>query len=269
MQHQPDSDRRLRHAFVGVGAGIFASHRRAFSLPTVEVVGVSDVNRAAADEQAEELGCPSFTDHRALIESTCPDVVVITTPHPFHAEVAIAAFEAVCHVLTEKPMSVHVGEAEAMIEAADRAGRLLAVSFQFRHRPEIVAAKRLITEGRLGQIQRVDVLAAWTRAESYYRSSPWRGSWRGEGGAVLLNQAPHNLDGMCYLVGMPSRVVGWTRTRLQPIEAEDTAHAIMEWPDGALGTVHVSTAEADVGDRIEILGTAGQVTIGDGRLDFQ
>jgi predicted dehydrogenase len=266
---QPANDRPLRHAFVGVGAGIFASHRLAFSLPTVEVVGVSDVNRAVADERAEELGCPAFSDHRELIASTRPDVVVITTPHPFHAEVAIAAFEAGCHVLTEKPMAVHVGEADAMIDAADKAGRLLAVSFQLRHRPELMAAKRLITEGRLGQIQRVEVLAVWTRGERYYRSSPWRGSWRGEGGAVLLNQAPHNLDGMCYLVGMPSRVVGWARTRLQPIEAEDTAQAMLEWPDGALGTVHVSTAEADLGDRIEIVGTAGQLTIGDGRLDFQ
>ena len=269
MNQQSSPDTPLRHAFVGVGAGIFAAHQRALTLPTVEVVGVSDVNQALAEERAEELGCPAFADHRAMIAATHPDVVVIMTPHPFHAEIAIAALAAGCHVLTEKPMAVHVGEADAMIEAAERNGRLLAVSFQFRHRPEIVAAKRLLSEGRLGQLQRVDVLAVWTRAEGYYRESPWRGSWKGEGGAVLLNQAPHNLDSICYLAGMPSRVVGWARTRLQPIEAEDTAHAMVEWPDGALGTIHISTAEADIGDRIEILGTAGHLTITPGHLDVQ
>ena len=81
------------------------------------------------------------------------------TPHPFHAEIAIEALEAGCHVLCEKPMAVHVGEADAMIAAAARAERLLAVSLQFRHRPEVIAAKRMLDEGRLGQIQRVDVLA--------------------------------------------------------------------------------------------------------------
>src|SRR4051812_17680361 len=119
MQEEQGNAPRLRHAYVGVGAGIFGAHRRAITASGVEVVGVSDVNQAAADERAEELGCPAFADHRALLASTRPDVVVITTPHPFHAEVAIAAFEAGCHVLTEKPMAVHVGEADAMIAAAE------------------------------------------------------------------------------------------------------------------------------------------------------
>ena len=241
----------------------------ALALPAVEVVGVADTNRALADERAEELGCPSFGDYRALLARTRPDVVVIMTPHPFHAEIAIAAFEAGCHVLTEKPMAVHVGEADAMIAAAERAQRLLAVSFQFRHRPEVAAARRLIADGRLGEVQLAEVLAVWTRAERYYSGSPWRGSWKGEGGGVLMNQAPHNLDTLCYLMGMPSRVVGWTRTRLHAIEAEDTAHAIVEWPNGALGTIHVSTGEADVGDRVEILGTAGYLSVGMGRADLR
>src|SRR4051794_29522004 len=102
---QQQNDTRLRHAYVGVGAGIFGAHRRAIDASGVEVVGVSDVNRAAAEARAEELGCPAFTDHREMLARTRPDVVVITTPHPFHAQVAISAFEAGCHVLTEKPMA--------------------------------------------------------------------------------------------------------------------------------------------------------------------
>lgn len=264
----PVGGQRLRHAIVGVGAGIFGGHRPALKLPTVEVVGVADVNKALAEDRAEELGCPAFDDYRALLAETRPDVVVIMTPHPFHAEIAIAAFEAGCHVLTEKPMAVHVGDADAMIAAADRAQRLLAVNFQFRHRPEIVAARRLLDAGRLGKLQRADVLAVWTRADRYYSGSPWRGSWKGEGGGVLMNQAPHNLDTLCHLMGMPSRVVGWTRNQHHTIEAEDTAHAIVEWPDGALGTIHISTGETDVGDRIELLGTAGHLSIGMGRINL-
>jgi predicted dehydrogenase len=265
-----DSDRRpLRHAIVGVGAAVLGMHRPAFDLPTVELVGVTDVNAEHATQRAEELGCPAFADHRALLEATRPDVVIIMTPHPFHAEIAVAAFEAGCHVLCEKPMAVHVGEADAMIAAAARADRLLAINLQFRHRPEVIAAKQLIQESRLGQLQRVDVLACWTRAARYYRQTPWRGTWKGEGGGVLMNQAPHNLDLACHLAGPPSRVVAWARTRLQPIEAEDTAHAMLEWPDGALGTVHVSTAEADTGDRIEILGTGGRLVIRPGSLDVE
>jgi predicted dehydrogenase len=259
----------LRHAIVGAGAAVLGMHRPAFALPTVELVGVTDVNADLADQRAEELGCPAFADYRALLSQTRPDVVVIMTPHPFHAEIAIAAFEAGCHVLCEKPMAVHVREADAMIAAATRSDRLLAINLQFRHRPEVIAAKRLIQEGRLGQLQRVDVLACWTRAARYYRQTPWRGTWKGEGGGVLMNQAPHNLDLACHLAGPPSRVIAWTRTRLQPIEAEDTAHAMLAWPDGAIGTVHVSTAEADTGDRIELLGTGGRLVIRPGSLDVE
>lgn len=259
----------LTHAIVGVGAAVFGMHRPALDLPTVQVVGVTDVNQTVAEERGEELGCPTFPDYRSMLAASRPDVVVIMTPHPFHAEIAIAALEAGCHVLCEKPMAVHVGEADTMIAAAERAGRLLAVSLQFRHRPEVVAAKRLIDDGLVGELQRVDVLACWTRAARYYRQTPWRGTWNGEGGGVLMNQAPHNLDLACYLAGRPSRLVAWTRTRLQPIEAEDTAHAMLEWPGGAMGTIHVSTAEADTGDRIELLGTGGRLVIRLGSLEAE
>lgn len=269
MSDSAPASRPLRHAIVGVGAAVLGMHRSAFSLPAFQLVGVTDVNAAAAEARAEELGCPAYPDVANLIEQARPDVVVIMTPHPFHAELAIQALEAGCHVLCEKPMAVHAGEADAMIAAAERTGKLLAVSLQFRHRPEIVAAKQLLDEGRLGELQRVDVVACWTRAERYYRQTPWRGTWQNEGGGVLMNQAPHNLDLACHLAGPPSRVVAWTRTRLQPIQAEDTAHAMLAWENGALGSLHVSTAEAELGDRIEVLGTGGHMVIQMGRLDVE
>lgn len=156
-----------------------------------------------------------------------------------------------------------------MIAAAERTGRGPRQSASSFGTCEVVAAKRLLDAGRLGQIQRVEMVACWTRATRYYRQMPWRGTWKGEGGGVLMNQAPHNLDLVCHLVGSPNRVVARTRTRLQPIQAEDTAHAMLAWPNGALGSVHVSTAEANTGDRIEILQTGGCMVLRLGSLDVE
>jgi len=258
--------RRLRHVIIGIGAGVLGMHRPAWQLETVELVAGSDIDAEAGRRNADEVGCAFYTDHRAMLAETRPDVAVILAPHPFHASLAIDCLEAGCHVLVEKPMAVQVAEADAMIETAQRVGRLLAVNFQQRHRPEIQAARRLIQEGHLGKIQHLDMTAMWTRTAAYYRSGGWRATWAGEGGGVLLNQAPHDLDLICYLLGMPKKVFAWTRTLLHPIETEDTVQAMLEWPNGAIGSVHASTAEAGIPQRLEITGTGGSIQIAHGAI---
>ena len=265
----PSPAKRLRHVIIGVGASVLSMHRPALQLDTVELVGASDVDQARGQARAQELGCPFYADYRRMLAETRPDVGVIVTPHPFHAPIAIDCLQAGCHVLVEKPMAVHVAEADAMIEAAQRAGRLLAVNFQQRLRPEVRAVRALIDEGRLGQVQYLHMVATWTRTAIYYAVAPWRGTWAGEGGGVLLNQAPHNLDMVCYLLGSPARVAAWTRTRCHRIETEDTAQAMLEWPGGALGTLHVSTAEAGLGQRLDIVGTRGALQLGRGGPSFE
>jgi predicted dehydrogenase len=244
-------------------------HRPALSHEAVQVVGVCDINETALASIAAEFNCPAYTDHRRMIDETKPDVVVVMTPHRSHAPIAMDGLKAGCHVLVEKPIAVLIGEADTMIAAAKEANRILAVNFQQRLRPEIQVAHKLIHEGRLGQIQHVDIKMTWTRAAVYYRMSNWRGLWRGEGGGVLMNQAPHELDLLCYLVGMPSRVMAWTRTILHNIETEDTVQAMMEWDSGTLGSLHISTGEAGQPQRFEIIGTQGHLSIAPGRLDFQ
>ena len=272
MKHHSSAkpSRRLRHVVVGVGAGVLGMHRPALQLEAVELIAVSDVNEALGQQRAAELGCAFYADHRAMLSETQPDVAVILTPHPFHAAIAIDCLQAGCHVLVEKPMAVHVAEADAMIEAAQRAGRLLAVNFQQRRRPEVQAARRLIQEGQLGLVQHVDMAETCTRTATYFGLSSWRATWTGEGGGVLMNQAPHNLDLLCYLMGMPKRVVAWTRTLLHRTQTEDTAQAMLEWPGGTLGSLRVSTAEAGQPQRLEILGTGGDLRLdrGKGELDF-
>jgi predicted dehydrogenase len=204
-----------------------------------------------------------------MLAETQPDVAVILTPHPFHAPIAIDCLEAGCHVLVEKPMAIHVAEADAMIEAAAKANRLLTVNFQQRSRPEVQTARKLIQDGRLGEIQHVDMVEMWTRTAPYFQLASWRATWAGEGGGVLMNQAPHDLDILCYLMNMPSRVVAWTRTLLHQIETEDTVQAMLEWPNGALGSLHITTAEAGQPQRLEIVGTGGYLRIERGELVFE
>jgi len=256
----------LRVVVAGAAANIFAAHRRGLAAIGAEVVAVQDVNQERVEVVAAELGCPVRPTLAELLAEEA-DVAVILAPHPFHAELAIAALRTGKHVLTEKPMAVEVAEADRMLAEAERSGRTLAVVFQQRTRLEVREARRLIAEGFLGDLQRVDLLASWPRRTTYFEVAPWRGSWRGEGGGVLLNQSQHDLDLLCHLAGPPARVAGWTRTRMHRIEAEDTAHAMLEWPNGAIGSVHLSTVEVDVGQRIELTGTAGRLRVLPGRLE--
>jgi predicted dehydrogenase len=255
-------------AIVGVGANVFTMHAPALQRHSadIDVVGVADVNLSAAELRGEELGCPAFGDHRALLDATAPDVAVVLAPHSFHAQITIDCLRAGAHVLTEKPIAVEVAEADRMIAAAGAAGRLLAVNLQHRTRAEIRTARRLIAEGRLGRIQRVEMVAMWTRTRAYYRLASWRGTWLGEGGGVLMNQAPHNLDLVCHLAGLPRRVSAWNRTLFHAIQTEDTSMAMLEWPDGAMGTLLVSTAMAGEPERLLIAGTRGVLQIGPGGL---
>lgn len=258
----------IRYAVIGAGAAVFKLHLPGLRQDGAELVGVAEVDPTQRDRLSMELECPVFEDYRALLREAPSGVVVVLTPHPLHARMTLDALEQGCHVLVEKPMAVQVAEADAMIAAAARAGRLLAVNFQQRVRPEVRAAAQLIREGGLGKVQFVEMVESWMRTAAYYRMSPWRGTWRGEGAGVLLNQAPHNFDLLCYLLGMPARVSGWTRTALHRIETEDTVHAMLEWPDGAVGMVHISTAEAGASQRMEIVGTAGRLRIGKGTLSL-
>jgi predicted dehydrogenase len=258
----------VRFAVIGVGANVFNTHAAAIRANKLDVVGVADINLAAAEARAEELGCPAFATHQELLSATSPEAVAITVPHPFHADIAMDCLSAGAHVLVEKPIAVEVAEADRMIEAAARTRRILAVNLQHRTRDEIVAAKKLIQDGRLGTLLRIQMTAIWTRTARYYQLAGWRGTWRGEGGGVLMNQSPHTLDLICHLAGQPSRVVAWNRTQFHHIETEDTSMAMFEWPDGALGSLFVSTAQAGDAEQLEIGGTRGVLRLGPGGLRF-
>lgn len=250
-----DAGRPLRYAIIGAAANIAPNHISALNqLPQTHIAGMSDINAELGTKRATEAGCPFFGDHRDMLERVRPDVAVICAPHPLHAPLALDCFATGAHVLTEKPLAVDVAEADALIAAAASAQRVLAVNFQQRFRPAIEYMRRFIAEGELGPLVRVLCVEPWLRTDAYYRSATWRSTWRGEGGGVLMNQAPHTLDLLCHLTGLPRKVWGWTRTLGHATECEDTAQAMIEYPSGAPGYLHINTIEAGTGQRLTIVG---------------
>ena len=257
---------RLRYGIVGAGVVVSMHLPGIAAVDDAELVGITDLDEDRGRARAEEAGCAFFADRGELLAQS-PDVVVVCTPHPSHPTLAIEALESGAHVLVEKPIAIEVAEADRMVAAAARTSRILAVAFQQRFRPVIVRARELIERGEIGELVRVTVVDPWYRPESYYASAGWRGTWAGEGGGVLMNQAPHTLDLLCHLAGPPARVVGVTRRRLQPMEAEDTAAAVLELANGATGTLEVSTLEPGT-QRIELVGERGRIEIRGETISF-
>jgi predicted dehydrogenase len=256
----------LRYALIGAAAAIADRHLDALRLMASQIVGMADLDAERGAKKAANAGCPFFVDHGELLRVARPDAVVVCTPHPFHAEQAQDSLVAGAHVLVEKPMAIEVAEADAMIAMARRERRVLAVGFQERFRPAVQHARDFIARGELGPLVRVLSVEPWLRSAAYYRSSAWRGTWLGEGGGVLMNQAPHMLDILCHLVGMPEKVWGMARTRAHAIEAEDSAQAMFEYPNGAFGYVTASTAEAGTDRRLEIVGERASLKLVDEEL---
>jgi len=259
--------RTPRVAVVGAGANIWPFHERAIRAAGFELVAVHDVVAERAQLVGARAGCPA-TDSLDDLLAVESDVVSILAPHRHHHALARAALVAGRHVLVEKPITVTVDDARDLCAAALAARRLLAVCFQQRTRTELAEARRLIRSGALGELQRIDLLGIWPRPNAYFRTAPWRGSWRGEGGGILINQGQHDLDALCFLAGPPHTVHAITRTAIHPIETEDTAAALLQWADGAIGTVHLSSAELDVTSRIEVTGTGGRLRVRPGRLEL-
>jgi predicted dehydrogenase len=230
-----------------------------------ELAAVADINAERARHVAGEYGVPFFTSHEELIEAELADAVAVATPHYFHPPIAIDAFEAGLHVLSEKPIGVRIGMAERMVEAARRSGKVFSVMFQRRSEATVRRALQLVRDGELGEIRRTLLISPEYRSQAYYDSGTWRATWGGEGGGVLLNQAPHSMDVFVALGGMPSRVHGRCATLLHEIEVEDHAEAMLEYPNGASGYFYVSTCE--VGERIiEIVGDRGRMRLAGGKL---
>lgn len=257
-----------------VGLGNMGSvHARAFSEGGVkggELLAVCDVDAAKLEPYA---GLRRFSDSAELIRSGVVDAVLIATPHYAHTPISIDALGRGLHVLCEKPLAVHKADAERMLAAyAGRSSprQIFAAMLNQRTDPRYNELRGLVRSGELGALVRIHwTITDWFRPDVYYRSGGWRATWRGEGGGVLSNQCPHNLDLWQWMFGMPATVRAFCGFgRFHPIEVEDQVTAYLEYPGGATGVFVASTGEAPGTNRLEVAGDRGKVVIEGSTFSF-
>jgi predicted dehydrogenase len=259
----------IRFGLVGVGnmGATHARHLLEGRIPRGVLGAVCDMSPAA---RARYPGVPAFEDTPAMIESGLIDAVLIATPHFSHVPDGIAALQAGLHVLVEKPLAVHKADCERLL-AAYRPGRqIFAEMFNQRTDPLYAKLRAMIRGGELGALRRIQwTVTDWFRSQAYYRSGGWRATWAGEGGGVLLNQCPHNLDLWQWLFGMPDRVRAFASVgRYHDIEVEDDVTAWFGYRDGTTGVFIASTGEAPGTNRLEVVAEQGRVVIEGGKLAF-
>ena len=258
---------RLGIGVVGSSGVIGQKHAdEVATLSNTRLVAVHDLNSEVAKQQATEYGAQFYGSLDDLLAD--PEIVAITvaTPHPLHLSVALQAFSAGKHVLTEKPITSTPSEADSMVEAAKKAGVTLGVVYQNRFRPELLRIRELVENDELGEIYRTVLDSASYRSQAYYDSGGWRGTWNGEGGGVLLNQGIHYLDMFQWLGGMPVTVTGHVSALMHDIEVEDSASALLEYPNGAHGFIHCTTVQAPSQTRLELWGEKGGVVVTDEKV---
>src|SRR3954469_24994766 len=235
------------------------------------LTAVCDANPAAADRVAQKFpSVAKFTKYEDLLASGTCDAILIATPRSQHPLITDAAFAKNLHVLCEKPVAVRVSDARKTNELHKQHPNLkYGLVFQTRTVPIFQKIKQLIDDGELGEISRITWIAtAWFRTWTYYALGGWRGTWAGEGGGVLINQNPHNLDLLQWLPSMmPSRVTAIASLgKTHPIEVEDEVSAILEYPNGAIGHFVTTTGEYPGADRLEIAGDRGRLVTEKGAL---
>jgi len=259
----------IRIGIIGLG-GMGSHHARTIAegkVPGLELAAVADASPGRLDAFP---GLAAFTDGGELITRGGVQAVLIATPHYSHTALGIQALKAGLHVLVEKPISVHKADCERLIAAHTNPKQVFAAVFNQRTDPFFRKLHDLSTSGELGEIRRINwIITNWFRTAAYYGSGGWRATWAGEGGGVLLNQCPHNLDLLQWLFGMPSRVRAFCGLgRYHDIEVEDDVTAYFEFPNGATGVFITSTGEAPGTNRLEITGERGRLIYEDDLLRF-
>ncbi|MBM7837161.1 putative dehydrogenase [Alkalihalobacillus xiaoxiensis] len=214
---------------------------------------------------------PIFENEDAFFQSGLIDAVLIATPHYSHPRLAKKAFAAGLHVLCEKPAGVFTSEVREMNEAAAESGLVFSLMYNQRTKPIYQKLRELIQADKLGKIRRMNwIITDWYRSQSYYDSSSWRATWAGEGGGVLINQCPHQLDLWGWLIGKePARIRSFCSFgKYRDIEVEDEVTAYLEYDDGATGVFITTTGEAPGTNRLEVTGTKGKVVIEHEELSY-
>src|SRR5262245_4957706 len=249
----------IRIALVGCGK-VASIHAQALAaLPEAQFVAACDVSAERAEAFAAKYGVRPFTDLAAMLRESHPDAIIIGTPHPLHAEAAVRAAEAGVHVLVEKPLAASLADCDAMLAAARKRGVTLGIISQRRFFEPVQRMKRAIEAEKIGTpALGVFIQYSW-RDASYYTSDPWRGKWDTEGGGVLVNQSPHQLDILLWLMGPAAEVSGyWANVNHPTVEVDDTAVASIRFANGGLGSIVTSLSQKPgIYTKVHIHGSSG------------
>ena len=264
----------VKIGIIGIG-NIGSAHAAGIyhgDIPGLTLAALCDSDKNRAEELRRDFpDVPVFENAEELMDSGLVEAVVISVPHYDHPPLAMLAFSKGLHVLTEKPAGVYCKKVREMVAAAKDSGKVFAIMFNQRTNKLFAQARDIVQSGKLGELKRsVWIITNWYRKQAYYDSGAWRATWSGEGGGVLMNQAPHNLDLWQWICGMPVELraecgVGTTHD----IEVEDDVTIFARYANGATGTFITSTGDYPGTNRLEITGTLGKLIIENKKMVWQ
>jgi len=259
------TDKKVRLGIIGLGAegGMYAQFLAEGRVPNMVIGAICDT-LPEQKAKADAYGVPFYADYIEMLESGDVDAIVTTVPHYLHAEMGIEALKRGIHTLLEKPVGVYTKQAREVIEFAKTKPEVkFGVFFNQRTNPLYKDLKVLMESGELGALRHTSwIITTWWRPQGYYNQSEWRATWGGEGGGVLVNQAPHQLDLWQWICGVPKNVFakcayGFKRD----IAVEDEVNALVDFGDGATGTFITCTNDMMGTDRLEILCDKGKIVV--------
>lgn len=263
---------QVRLGIIGIG-NMGSGHAKSIvegKVPGMVLTAVADVREVRRQWAKESLteGVAVFENAEELLDSGLVDAVLVATPHYVHPQLAMQAMERNLHVMCEKPAGVYTKQVREMNEVAKQHDVVFGMMFNQRTNHVYRKMHELITSGVYGQIKRVNwIVTDWYRSQAYYDSGDWRATWDGEGGGVLLNQCPHNLDLLQWICGMPVRVRAFCHEgKWHNIEVEDDVTAYLEYENGATGVFVTSTGDAPGTNRFEVLLEKGKIICEHGKL---
>ena len=265
---------KVRLGIIGVGnmGSGHAANILAGKSPEIELTAVADRREARRQWAKDTLpeGTAIFEEGSDLIQSGLCDAVHICTPHYQHPTLAMEAFAAGLHVMCEKPAGVYTKAVREMNEAAEKSGKVFAMMFNQRTNCVYRKMHEMVHSGQLGELKRVNwIITDWYRTQIYYDSGDWRATWEGEGGGVLLNQCPHQLDLLQWICGLPKTVQAFCQEgKWHDIEVEDDVTAYLQFANGATGVFVTTTGDAPGTNRFEVTGTLGKLVCENDKLTF-
>lgn len=266
--------KKVRFAIVGIGnmGTAHAMNLIEGHVTDGELVAICDIKETRRIWAKDNLpGVQIFEDYDQLLVAKSCDAIIIATPHYDHPGMAMKALKNDYHVLSEKPIGVYCKDVEVLNQLALESNKVFTIMYNQRTNPVYQKVKSLIESGEIGDIIRVNwTITNWFRSQRYYDSGGWRATWEGEGGGVLLNQCPHQIDLLQWIFGMPVKVRAFAGYgKYHDIEVDDDVTAYLEFENGGTGTFITCTGEAPGINRLEVSGDYGRLVIEDNEITFQ